>query len=911
MAKVDVNECTKKESNRLNLLLDRTDKIVQKLDSLMKSSMSNTKEIDVYDDGEIQNTKMNVGQPKLLSGGLLRDYQLGGMEWLLSLHSSGLNGILADEMGLGKTIQVIAFFCALKERFNVLGPHLVVMPLSVISSWKSDFIKFVPNGVDVYIHHGEKETRIINFRHWLKSINNEVISDPESKSIKVVLTTYDMTIKDVDLFKKIEKINKRWVYLVIDEAHRIKNRTSVLYNSLKELNSRRRLLLTGTPLQNNLEELWALLAFILPSIFDDLKQFCGWFNSPFEFNDNATRNKEDEICAMYDNALNEEEKSIIIDSLHRVIKPFLLRRLKTDVADDIPPKVERIIHCPQSELQKTIYNMIKKRIAEHDKRKRTEYSTDDIYPADYDFLNVLMQLRKLCNHPYLVLEDILSIPDDLYYKYLISSSGKMCVLDRLLKLLIPQNHKILIFSQMTTMMDILQGYIYNLGLGFYRLDGSIKAEDREMAIRSFNDNTSDCKIFLISTRAGGVGINLQAADTIILYDSDWNPQQDLQAMSRVHRLGQTKNVLVLRLVTVSNEISESMQKRINLTVEEKILIRANHKLNAERAILANGKFEMGTIRKNSFPGNSQQFSSTETLDSKNGCKYNCEEIEVTTKSWSVQNKKFSAMTLFEDKDIDNEKELNQSDDSYYGLSCSSQDISDLLSFDNLQKMCSRDDSVYNYNEVESVFSSCCNPMAMSVGEIEDWKLWLTQDNNAITNNRRYSDNGKSFDTENIGYTTRSRYNNSIIVSLDELSSVCGDSSDDNYDRDPRRTNDIKKKKTLVYRNKRKKHKSDDRVEQGMKADIVSSTSSGNPAIGNECVLCGEPWIIDNNSVRPDNGNIGLRINYDYRLFMKLYKKGNENLMVICDSCDGPYHLLCIGLDKIPKEDWFCRFCEIS
>ena len=908
MAEVNVDKCTK-ESYRLSLLLDRTDKIVQKLDSLMKSSVINTKEIDVYN--ESQNTKMNGGQPKLLSGGLLRDYQLGGMEWLLSLHSSGLNGILADEMGLGKTIQVIAFFCALKERFNVGGPHLVVMPLSVISSWKSDLNQFVPNGVDVYVHHGEKETRIINFRHWLKSINNEVISNLKSTNIKVVLTTYDMTIKDVDLFKKIEKTNKRWVYLVIDEAHRIKNRTSVLYNSLKELNSKRRLLLTGTPLQNNLEELWALLAFILPNIFDDLKQFCGWFNSPFEFNDVSTHTKGDKICGIYDKALSEEEKTIITDSLHRVIKPFLLRRLKTDVADDIPPKVERIIHCPQSELQRTIYNIIKKRIADHDKTKRTKCSTDDIYPADYDFLNVLMQLRKLCNHPYLVLEDILSIPDDLYYKYLVSSSGKMCVLDRLLKLLIPQNHKILIFSQMTTMMDILQGYIYNLGLGCYRLDGSIKAEDREMAIQSFNDNKNDCKVFLISTRAGGVGINLQAADTIILYDSDWNPQQDLQAMSRVHRLGQTKNVLVLRLVTVSNEVNETMQKRINLTVEEKVLIRATHKLNAERAILANGKFEMGTIRKNSFPDSRQQFSSTETLDSKDDCKHKCEEIEVTTKSWSVQNNKFSAMTLFDDKDINNEIEHSRSDDIYHDFSCSSQEILDLLSFDTLQKMCSRDDSAYYYSEDESVFSTCCHPMAMTAGEIEDWKLWLTQNDNSMTKNRRYSDNGKSLDAEIIGYTTRSRYHNSIVVSLDDFSSAYEDSSGDNSGRDTKRSHGNKKKKTLVHRKKRKKHKNDCSVEQDMVADIVSSPNSGNPAIDNECVLCGEPWIIDNNSVRPDNGNIGLRTNHDYRLFMKLYKKGNENLMVICDSCDGPYHLLCIGLDKIPREDWFCRFCEVN
>jgi SNF2 family DNA or RNA helicase len=895
------------ESSRLGLLLDRTDKIVQKLDSMMKLSMSNTQKIDACDD-ESQNT-VHVGQPKLLSGGSLRDYQLGGMEWLLSLHSSGLNGILADEMGLGKTIQVIAFFCALKERFNTWGPHLVVMPLSVISSWKSDFNQFVPYGVDLYIHHGDKESRVPSFRNWLKSTNNEIISNAKSMKIKIVLTTYDMIIKDVDLLKKIEKINKRWVYLVIDEAHRIKNRASVLYSSLKELNSRRRLLLTGTPLQNNLEELWSLLAFILPSIFDDLKQFCGWFNSPFEFNDGTAQDKGNKICDIYDKKLNEEEKKIIVNSLHRVIKPFLLRRLKTDGADDIPPTLERIVQCPQSDLQIAVYDMIKKRISEHEKIKGTENTNDDIYPAEYDFLNVLMQLRKLCNHPYLVLEDILSIPDDLYYKYLISSSGKMCVLDRLLKLLIPQNHKILIFSQMTTMMDILQGYIHNLGLEFFRLDGSIKAEDREMAIRSFNCSTSTCKIFLISTRAGGVGINLQAADTIILYDSDWNPQQDLQAMSRVHRLGQTKSVLVLRLVTVSNEIDQSIQKRINFTIEEKILMRARHKLDAERAILADGKFEMGTIRKNSLVVNSQQFSSIDTLDFIDDSK----DAEVITNSRSVKNSKLSAMILFQDKGIGHEKDFNQINGGNIDSLCPS-GASDLLSFSTLRKMCIRDDSAFNYCEDESVFSSCCNPITMSCRENEDWKLWLTQENRSIAKYQQYNYSTTSLDLENIGYGTRSRLNNSILVSLDDSSDVDGNNSDDNYDRDTKRSRCGKKKISSEKTKIRKKQKHNVNRESEIitdKKNMHKVSCAVMSAIDNECVLCGEPWIIDDNLPRSDSGSDHIRANYDDQLFMKLCKNGNENLMVICDSCDGPYHLLCIGLDKIPKEDWFCRFCEIN
>lgn len=291
-------------------------------------------------------------------------------------------------------------------------------------------------------------------------------------------------------------------------------------------------------------------------------------------------------------------------------------------------QVERVVYCPLSALQREVYQLFRARVEESHRQRDTpskrrkcglpsdayEVSGSDVYGPYTKALdnvnNLLMQLRKLCNHPYLVLEDIKSIPDALYYDQLLTSSGKLFVLDRLLTRLLGQGCKVLIFSQMTSMLDILQGYLQDRGIRAARLDGSTAPALRERQLRDFSrsrDYTAgqahtgqaipldrqtastvpDYSVFLLSTRAGGVGINLQAADTVILFDSDWNPQQDLQAISRAHRIGQTKPVLVLRLVSTGPD-------ERTYSVEQRILRRAARKLEAERQVLARGLFDHST-----------------------------------------------------------------------------------------------------------------------------------------------------------------------------------------------------------------------------------------------------------------------------------------------------------------------------
>ncbi|KAI0981627.1 hypothetical protein GJ496_011060, partial [Pomphorhynchus laevis] len=358
-----------------------------------------------------------------------------------------------------------------------------------------------------------------------------------------------------------------WKYMIIDEGHRMKNHHCKLTQILNTYYvAPHRLLLTGTPLQNKLPELWALLNFLLPSIFKSCNTFEQWFNAPF-----ATTGEKVE--------LNKEEALLIIRRLHRVLRPFLLRRLKKDVESQLPDKVEYVIKCDMSSLQKALYNSMQKKgvlLVDEGKGGKTGAKT---------LMNTIMQLRKICNHPFMYQEIEEKISEHLGFPNAIingpeiyRASGKFELLDRILPKLKARNHRVLLFCQMTSLMTIMEDFFHYRGFKYLRLDGTTKSDERGELLLQFNKDDAEVFIFLLSTRAGGLGLNLQKADTVIIFDSDWNPHQDLQAQDRAHRIGQKNEVLVLRLTTVN-------------TVEEKILAAARYKLNVDEKVIQAGMFD--------------------------------------------------------------------------------------------------------------------------------------------------------------------------------------------------------------------------------------------------------------------------------------------------------------------------------
>lgn len=491
-------------------------------------------------------------QSALMVNGVLKQYQIKGLEWLVSLYNNNLNGILADEMGLGKTIQTIALITYLMEHKRINGPFLIIVPLSTLSNWAYEFDKWAPSVAKVS-YKGSPAAR------------RAFVPQLRSGKFNVLLTTYEYIIKDKHILAKI-----RWKYMIVDEGHRMKNHHCKLTQVLNtHYVAPRRLLLTGTPLQNKLPELWALLNFLLPTIFKSCSTFEQWFNAPFAM----TGEKVD---------LNEEETILIIRRLHKVLRPFLLRRLKKEVEAQLPEKVEYVIKCDMSALQRVLYrHMQAKGVlltdgSEKDKKGKGGTKT---------LMNTIMQLRKICNHPYMFQHIEESFSEHLGFTGgivqgldLYRASGKFELLDRILPKLRATNHKVLLFCQMTSLMTIMEDYFAYRGFKYLRLDGTTKAEDRGMLLKTFNEPGSEYFIFLLSTRAGGLGLNLQSADTVIIFDSDWNPHQDLQAQDRAHRIGQQNEVRVLRLCTVNS-------------VEEKILAAAKYKLNVDQKVIQAGMFD--------------------------------------------------------------------------------------------------------------------------------------------------------------------------------------------------------------------------------------------------------------------------------------------------------------------------------
>lgn len=486
-----------------------------------------------------QHTTMGGGDPNLL----LKPYQIKGLEWMVSLYNNNLNGILADEMGLGKTIQTISLVTYLMEVKQNNGPYLVIVPLSTLSNWQNEFAKWAPS-VTTIIYKGTKDAR--------RRVEGQI----RKGAFNVLMTTYEYVIKEKALLGKI-----RWKYMIIDEGHRLKNHNCKLTLMLNGFfHAQHRLLLTGTPLQNKLPELWALLNFLLPSIFSSCGTFEQWFNAPF-----ATTGEKVE--------LNQEETMLIIRRLHKVLRPFLLRRLKKEVESQLPDKTEYVIKCDQSALQKVIYRHMQKGLLLDAKMSSGARS----------LMNTVVHLRKLCNHPFLFpnIEDSCRA----YWKVnevngtdLMRVAGKLELLDRILPKLKATGHRILMFFQMTSMMNIFEDFLNFRRYTYLRLDGSTKPDERGDLLTQFNAPNSDLFLFMLSTRAGGLGLNLQTADTVIIFDSDWNPHQDMQAQDRAHRIGQKKEVRVLRLITANS-------------VEEKILAAARYKLNVDEKVIQAGKFD--------------------------------------------------------------------------------------------------------------------------------------------------------------------------------------------------------------------------------------------------------------------------------------------------------------------------------
>ena len=720
---------------------------------------------------DLGSVKVKTPLPALLRHGTLREYQHIGLDWLVTMCDNQLNGILADEMGLGKTIQTIALLAHLASARGIWGQHLVVVPTSVLVNWEMEFKRWLP-GFKILCYHGSAKERKRKRRGW---------NDPNK--FHVLITSYQLILQDSHVFKR-----KRWHYLILDEAQNIKNFKSKRWQVLLTFRTERRLLLTGTPLQNNVMELWSLMHFLMPDVFQSQKEFQDWFSDPVR---NMVEGKA---------ALNHKKSKEILDSLHKVLRPFILRRLKKDVAKQMPKKYEHVVHCRLSKRQRILYEEFMANSATRNTLARGNF---------LGLMNVLMQLRKVCNHPDIfagrpivspfqmsqgielsvptcvstaleargwadcvssvpslsspsrmdrsaaqqvarlctpesdfesmappdvtgetpsfsngllqpapdadgqfmahwteanrvraaqraervqrhgrvnalrcdegrlgrtysqrLIDLVTIVPRDQArtgsrgggwadtppsalramvkssaeraadcadmvsrfvclipkarapairlarlrptaarraqasfrkFKALADPSlaifrpamarqtmsfpdrrliqwdcGKLQQLAQLLKQLKTGGHRVLIFTQMTKMLNILEQFLNIYGWTYLRLDGTTKPEQRQRLMEKFNNNDK-IFCFILSTRSGGVGVNLTGADTVVFYDTDWNPAMDLQAQDRCHRIGQTREVHIYRLITKN-------------TVEENILKKSNQKREMNTMVIGDGEF---------------------------------------------------------------------------------------------------------------------------------------------------------------------------------------------------------------------------------------------------------------------------------------------------------------------------------
>ncbi|XP_017005668.2 SWI/SNF-related matrix-associated actin-dependent regulator of chromatin subfamily A containing DEAD/H box 1 homolog [Drosophila takahashii] len=531
-----------------------------------------------------------VEQPKLLSSGLqLADYQIIGLNWLTVMHKQEMNGILADEMGLGKTIQVIAFLAYLKENGLSQAAHLIVVPSSTLDNWEAEISRWCPKLVVEKYHGSQDERRRMRGRFAKDGFTG----------FDVLLTTYHIvgsTPEERKMFR-VCKLD----YVIFDEAHMLKNMTTQRYANLITINARMRILLTGTPLQNNLLELISLLCFVMPKFFaksiEDIKSL---------FVKKGKSDGDQEEVSQFQETQIQRAK--------RIMKPFVLRRLKKDVLKNLPKKLSLVEKVSMSTQQKHYYH----ELVEYYSNNKGEVCSS----SERAGIAIMMEMRRIANHPLLmrhyftdanlrgfskrlasassykktneqyIFEELAVMSDFQVYQMchkhefydvkipdeLICDSGKFRYLDTLLPKLKEEGHRVLLFSQFTMMLDIVEEYLRIRKFGFCRLDGATAVNVRQDLITDFNGDDS-IFVFLLSTKAGGVGINLTAADTCIIHDIDFNPYNDKQAEDRCHRMGQQRPVTIYRL------ISES-------TIEEGILMAAEEKLKLEKDITSNEKGEV-------------------------------------------------------------------------------------------------------------------------------------------------------------------------------------------------------------------------------------------------------------------------------------------------------------------------------
>ncbi|NXH14594.1 SMRCD regulator, partial [Bucco capensis] len=567
------------------MLLKERDVVLKLMNKCEKISNKLTKQVTRITKGG--GCGWNIEQPSVLNQSLkLKPYQKIGLNWLALLHKHRLNGILADEMGLGKTIQAIAFLAYLHQEGD-RGPHLIVVPASTLDNWIREIHLWCPE-LNILYYYGSQEER----KRLRADINNKVVD------FHVIITTYNCAISNSDdrgLFRKL-KLN----YAIFDEGHMLKNMSSVRYRHLMTIDAKNRLLLTGTPVQNNLLELMSLLNFVMPRMF-------------------SSRTRE--IQRMFSSkAKSVEEQSIYekerIAHAKQIIKPFILRRVKDEVLKQLPPKKDLVELCAMSEKQEQLYcdllNKLKKTIKSNEKNT--------------DMGNVMMQLRKMANHPLLhrqhyttaklkkmsmlmlkepshcnadpdlVFEDMAVMTDfELHllcqeYPHIndfkldmdqILDSGKFRALERILSDLKEAGDRVVLFSQFTMMLDILEVFLKHRQYTYVRLDGRTQISERIHLIDQFNTD-SGIFVFLLSTKAGGLGINLTSANAVVIHDIDCNPYNDKQAEDRCHRVGQTREVKVIKLISKG-------------TIEESMLKISQQKLQLEQDMTAADSGEGGTI----------------------------------------------------------------------------------------------------------------------------------------------------------------------------------------------------------------------------------------------------------------------------------------------------------------------------